>query len=448
MRRLLHAIAATALATVGAAQEPAIVRAALAGPERPWVGQRVGMDVKLLVPTRFGGVPSFDLPTVDDALLMRIGGGNSRALLGSERIGGETYVSALYRFAAFFQEPGSFTIPPFEVRFQSVDSFGAEPTPHALMTEALTVEVVAPPGTERLAYVVSTTQLDVSDEWDRELEGLRVGDAVTRTITMSAPDVPGLLLPAIPVENVTGLEPYPKDPVVDTRTQRGEFAGQRVDRVTYVCAEEGIAEVPALRIRWWNVETETLESIVLDGAKFAVSPAPQREEAPAEGEAEEAKSAGAADAPSPWTVLGVAALLAAAIALWPRIKRWARARRREWDASERGRFTVLVTALARNDARRSLRALYAWIDVALAGSSENGVATIETLAGIVGDPELDRELDALQEAAIAGSSRSGAKLAALLRRARHDHERAFQLVRPPALPPLNPRVGPADSRAR
>lgn len=430
--RSVGILAALAFAMPGmaGAQTPVLVRSELDAPDHAWVGQRIRLDVLLLVPSQFTGVPAFDLPGVKDALLLRVGGGDARPTFGSERVDGVTYVSARYQFAAFFQRSGDFTIPPFEVRFASVEGFGKEPEWHTEATQEHGVSIESPAGTERLRVLLSTTKLDVEDGWDRSTDGARVGDAFTRTISMRAQDVPGLLLPVLPLERVEGLEAYPSDPSVDTATGRGAFVGTRVEHVTYICATEGTAVVPTLTLRWWNVATETLESVELDGVTFdiaagAVVP-----------ETEDPVAPGSTRGWSRWwtAILAVTGVVIVLIVTQrARLAAWRDARRSRWRASERGRFAALRAELSGDDARSSLTALYRWLDVR-GGRGE--AATIEGLCRSVGDPELDRELEALVGAASGSTdSWSGVRLRTRLQGARSEEREAKR--EPCALPPLN-----------
>ncbi len=430
--RLLGSVIALAFAIPGAAsaQTSAVVRSELDAPDHAWVGQRIRLDVLLLVPSQFTGVPAFDLPDVKDALLLRVGGGDARPTLGSERVDGVTYVSARYEFAAFFQRSGDFTIPPFEVRFGSIEGFGKEPEWHTEATQEHRVSIESPAGTERLAVLVSTTRLEVEDDWDRSTDGARVGDAFTRTISMRAQDVPGLLLPVLPLERVEGLDAYPSDPSVDTATGRGVFAGTRVERVTYICAKEGAAVVPPLTLRWWNVATETLESVDLDGVTFDIAAGAVVPETDDAGALESTRSW------SPWwtavlAVLGVVIVLI--VMQWARLSAWLDARRRRWRASERGRFAVLRAELSGDDARASLTALYRWLDIR---TGRGQAATIEELSRSAVDPELARELEALVGAATGRTeSWSGERLSTRLQGARSEERESK--AEPCALPPLN-----------
>jgi len=421
---------ALAMPGIAGAQTSVHVRSELNAPDHAWVGQRIRLDVLLLVPSQFTGVPTFDLPDVKDALLLRVGGGDARPTFGSERGDGVTYVSARYQFAAFFQRSGDFTIPPFEVRFASVEGFGKEPEWHTKATQEHGVSIESPAGTERLAVLVSTTRLDVEDGWGRSTGGARVGDAFTRTISMRAQDVPGLLLPVLPLERVEGLEAYPSDPSVDTTTERGAFVGTRVERVTYICAKEGTAVVPPLTLRWWNVATETLESVELDGVTFdiaagAVVP-----------ETDDPAAPGSSRGWSPWwtAILAVTGVVIVLIVTQrARLSAWLDAGRRQWRASERGRFAALRAELSGDDARSSLTALYRWLDVR---GVRDEAATIEELCRSAGDPELNRELEALVDAATGRTeSWSGELLSTRLRGARSEERGAK--AEPRALPPLN-----------
>ena len=430
--RSVAVLIAVALAAPGVAgaQTSVHVRSELDAPDHAWVGQQIRFDVLLLVPSQFSGVPAFDLPDVKDALLLRVGGGDARPTFGSERVDGVTYVSARYQFAAFFQRSGDFTIPPFEVCFASVEGFGKEPEWHSEMTQEQRVSIESPAGTERLAVLVSTTMFDVEDRWDRGTDGARVGDAFTRTISMRAQDVPGLLLPVLPLERLEGLEAYPSDPSVDTATERGAFVGTRVERVTYICAEEGAAVVPPLTLRWWNVMTETLESVELAGVVFDIAAGAAVPEA-ADSAAPESSRGW-----SPW-LMAILAVIGIAIVLivtqGERLSAWRDAKRRRWHESERGRFAALRAELSRGSAAASLTALYRWLDVR---TGRGQAATIEDLCRSADDPELDRELAALVGAATGGAeSWSGELLWTRLQGARSE-EREAKGERC-ALPPLN-----------
>ena len=194
--------------------------------------------------------------------------------LGTEVVGGATYVIAQHDLALFAMRPGRYDIPSFTVRFASANAPGEQPVEHRLTTPPLRIEARLPPGAEHLPSLISTSAMTVSEPWKPEPKEPRVGDAFTRTVTRSAPDVPAMAFPPLPVTDLDRLAVYPKPPVMQDHSERGTFTGTRVDSITYVCERPGTVTVPALEFPWWNVRTQTLEKIMLPAVSLDVGHAP------------------------------------------------------------------------------------------------------------------------------------------------------------------------------
>ncbi len=339
---------------------------------------------------------------------------------GTELIDGATYVIAQHDLALFAMRPGTYDVPPFTVRFASADAPGEPPVEHRLTTPPLRIEARLPPGAAHVPSLISTSTLTVSEQWKPEPKEARVGDAFTRTVTRSAPDVPAMAFPPLPVTDLDGLAAYPRPPVVQDHSGRGTFTGTRIDSVTYVCERPGTVTVPALEFPWWNVRTQTLQTLTLPAVTLDVGHAPLSQST--------RNRLGAA--------VGAVVLLAAlALWWWRDALRAARRRRREqYEASEAGSFAHLERACLDGDAPAAYRALFAWLERV---HPRDRPATIEQdlLAGRT-DAELRACVEELEAAVVAGQQRwDGAALAAALRRTRS--RRADEPLAA-ALPALNP----------
>jgi hypothetical protein len=242
------------------AVEPVLMRNSLVKPGPVWVWQRVAIEVELLTTTFFAGAPVFQLPTIPQALLMQI---EDHPVLGTEQDDDTTYNVQQHELALFMLRPGGYTVPPFTVRFASAPRYGEPPVEHQLTTQAIQVEARMPPGAEHLPSVISTRELRVTQTWQPQPKQAQLGDAFTRTITLTAPDVPGMVFPPLPLAKVDGLAVYPKPPVVQDQVERGAFIGQRTQTVTYVCERPGPVTLPALIIPWWDVEHQQLRQVTL-----------------------------------------------------------------------------------------------------------------------------------------------------------------------------------------
>ena len=259
-----------------AAQEP-LVRSSLAKQDEMWVGQRITIVVELLVPGYFSGAPSFDLPGLKGMLLIPPSGS---PVVGSEQIDGVTYTVQRYGLAVFSRLAGEQTVPAFPVRFfykrQPLDK---DAIPAKGNTEPLKFTAKLPPGAENLGSIISARDLQVVESWKPEPGKAKAGDAFTRTITYTAPDVPAMAFPPFPVGKIDGLGIYPKDPLVLDKSERGVLSGKRIDSVTYVCERAGDFTLPAVKLTWFDLGSHELRTIDFPAHTFSVEANPALESA-------------------------------------------------------------------------------------------------------------------------------------------------------------------------
>jgi hypothetical protein len=291
-----------------------------------------------------------------------------------------------------------------------------------------------PPGADQLGAIVCANDFNVEESWKPQPgKTAHVGDSFTRTITMTAGDVPAMVFPAIPTPPVDGLKTYPGQPTVNDHSERGEFTGQRIDSVTCVCAAPGEVALPALVIPWWNLKASKLEQAQLPEKRFQILEAANAPPAPATIVAQKRRH---------WPVI-LGMLLAAVAMLSLAFSKTIRSRWREWETdrtnSEPGRFHALLQACHRNDPLSALNALYRWLD---ANPASNQVRNAADLAA--SNPHLASAITELETAAInGGASWTGDSLAAQLKSARDPQLRKSISRDRSILPALNPHDSPA-----
>ena len=89
-----------------------------------------------------------------------------------------------------------------------------------------------------------------------------------------------MAFPPFPAGPVDGLGVYPKPPLVLDKSDRRELHGERRDAVTYVCQRAGQFTIPAARLTWFDLETQTLQTIDFPARPFEVAPNPAMISAP------------------------------------------------------------------------------------------------------------------------------------------------------------------------
>jgi hypothetical protein len=300
-----------------AAQE-ALARVEITEKGDIWVGQRIPVVLELLVPGYFSGTPSFDLPSVPDILLMPP---SDRPVLGSEQIESTSYTTQRHELLIFARRAGDYEIPPLTIRLKYKRSpLDKEVVSQTVRSGPLHFTAKAPPGAEKLAGILSTSELQAIEKWQPQPGHTKAGDAFVRTITFSADDIPAMAFPPFPTPEIDGLGIYPKDPEVLDHEERGTLRGERRDTITYVCKRPGRFVIPAVQVTWWKLDTKELRTITFPARVLDVAPNPAVPLDRQDGES----------SPSPvWfmkaaSVLGLV-LLGLVVLFWKKRAFWARA---------------------------------------------------------------------------------------------------------------------------
>lgn len=321
-----------------------------------WQGQRVSISITVKTPDTFASAVAFDLPQVSGAILIPPQGS---PVLGTETIGDDTFTTQTHDLTVFPQQSGTITIPAFTIRFDSSAGFDKPVHSRTLTTTPLSITVKRPPGTESLAMVLTTTKLEVSETWKPQPseKPVAVGKAFTRTIQVTADNLPGLLLTTFHTKPPEGLRFYPGEPQVDDQSERGDLVGHRTETLTIICEQPGKFELPAMKISWWNPEEQQLHDITLPAQSFAVTSLPHDP-------VEEANSPPPHISVMPWLVaLAVSGIVACGV-YWSRgtiLQHWL-AYQRNRANTEHHFFQILVRACHSGDPHATYRALRVWMD--------------------------------------------------------------------------------------
>ena len=322
------------------------------------------------------------------------------------------------------QLPGVYEIPPISVTFTLG---GREPREMTLTTQPISFEATIPEEARGLSYFIGTTRLTARQDVEPRSEALLVGEAISRTISVSVREALSIVIPPLAPDSIAGLTLY-MDPatVTDTGGERGETReGSRVERLTYVAQDPGTYALPPIEIAWWNLERNRLERTTLPAIEFTVEPAPMAEPV-FEAEMDQDSAAVALterpESPIDWeTVRTVAAgLVALLLLVWgarrilPRIREWLARRAAEREASEARRFGAALVACKANDPRAAREAMARWVETVQGGGEAGSLADFASARNLLA---LATEIEAL-DAHLYGPGEAGWTGGALARAAR------------------------------
>jgi hypothetical protein len=290
MKRLLTLL--VLFASLHALAQSPVIRAHLEPPSNIMVGQPVRLVVSVFVPNYFTGSPEFPEFEIDNAIIVLP---QDRPVNSNTQIGNATYFGITQTYVIYPQQAGDFHIPPAKL---SVPYTIAPPkrTTAEIALPALSFHAGVPDAARDLPYFLPTTRLTLTERWSRPLKGLRTGDTVERTITITASKMQAMLIPPLTFEQPDGIRIYNGEPTVrDQKTDRGDFIyGQRVQTAKYFIVKSGDYTLPPMELKWWNLlkhqmTTSSLKAVhfsAIDNPEFAIelppvdqpsfTPAPQR----------------------------------------------------------------------------------------------------------------------------------------------------------------------------
>lgn len=382
--------------------------------EPHYAGEKIVFYVKISGEGTFSGVTQFDLPKIENALLMQE---DQHPVIDSRTEGEKEIYSQLYTFLLFCQRADTYAIPDFTVRFSLKPTYNATAKPYTEIVKGFSFTTVLPEGANANEQIVSCTDFTLSETWSPKPVHEKTGNAFRRTIKMVAYDLPGMLLPKVEVPQIDGIAVYPKPPLVNDSNERGDLIGTQQLVFDFVCERAGKYEIPAIQVRWWNNAKKEWETASLDAVSFDVTG-----EAVASGTKEHENGGKAVKGSSffNWTLGlgGIVASFAICIFLF---------RRKESD--EKKAFKELVSFSRAGNVRKAYNAYFTWLKYF-------DVKMDSAVIKVIGDDVWNNFQESLSNQTVAWESKLFLKKIYMLRKKLHILKREVSAKE--VLPPLNP----------
>jgi hypothetical protein len=230
-------------------------------------GQRVGLTLEIATDTWFTGGTRIDIPEVPGLVILQTEQFASNA---SEIRSGQTWVIQRWTLDVYPQRAGDFTVESISLQVQ-VNAGEAGEVQGELYSSPLHFSATVPESLSTAEQWVAATAFTVSQSFDRELDGLIVGDAFEQEILFEASDVLAMMLPTYDAEHQTGLAAYPSPPLLDNKTNRGQSRATRSVRISYVVERPGKYVLGARDYFWWNTTSGELELLSLPETRISVA---------------------------------------------------------------------------------------------------------------------------------------------------------------------------------
>jgi hypothetical protein len=232
----------------------------------------------------------FEGPNIDKALVEQLG----EDVRYSTRVNGTEYQVIERRYAVFPEESGELVIPAVvfdgHLRsgsgrrmavpginsmlddFMSGMPFGGSGKRIRVRSEPVAVQVRPRPSGYTGSTWLPAAKLSLHDSWTDEPPEFRVGEPVTRTLTLEATGLEGSQLPALEFPDIKGMRLYPEPPVRENRADGKWVYGSSRQALAYVPSSSGKLSIPELRVDWWDTGAQQQRTAVLPAWEVNVLP--------------------------------------------------------------------------------------------------------------------------------------------------------------------------------
>jgi hypothetical protein len=197
------------------------------------------------------------------------------------RINNAPYRVHELRYAIFPQQTGELIIPELvftaseAVARRSVFNLPGQGKPIRKMTKQHSISVIPAAAAYTGQLWLPAKSLKLSANWNGDPNNIRVGDSITRTITLQADGLLDSQLPPFEFANISGAKIYPDQGSTETTVTDGGVVASRVDSAAIIPTRSGVIELPEVSYSWWNTETQQQQQAMIPASRLTVLPALQ-----------------------------------------------------------------------------------------------------------------------------------------------------------------------------
>ncbi len=179
---------------------------------------------------------------------------------------GKRYVVIQRQYVIFPQGSGVLKIGPLIFQGQTgrggifnLDPFGPQPKAIVKRSTEINLDVKPIPDSFTGDTWLPASQLTIQEQWSVDPGKLRQGEATTRTLTLKGNELTASQLPSIKSNLPVKLKQYPDQPEFKETNNANGYIGIRHDKMAIIPTEGGDYTLPAIKIPWWNTETDKME---------------------------------------------------------------------------------------------------------------------------------------------------------------------------------------------
>jgi hypothetical protein len=215
-------------------------------------------------------------PELPDAVVSKLG----EDLSYKRQLKGIDYAITERHYAIFPQKSGTLTIPSLVLTAAVVADdqagvggfFGTRTTrTERVSSKPLTLTVFPAPAAFK-GHWLAAEQLELKQQWSADVQQVKVGEPLTRTLTLRATGTTVGQLPSLhTAENQADLKNYPDQPRLEEQKTDNGLIALREEKIAFIPTKTGRYTLPAIEIPWFNVKTQKIERAMVEATTITVA---------------------------------------------------------------------------------------------------------------------------------------------------------------------------------
>jgi hypothetical protein len=205
-------------------------------------------------------------PELDNAVVEKI----AEDTQYNTQIKGMIYRVTERKYAIFPQNSGAMTIAPLVLTAEAIinspqSQFNGFFTQHSTQTKRvlskeINLDIKPAPASLKGQQWLPAEQVTLKETWSNKTLQVKVGEPITRTLTMSAKGATSSQLPDLSTQALNPeLKTYPDQPVINDQQNGEGVMAMREQKIALIPSTAGDFTLPAIEVPWFNTQTQKME---------------------------------------------------------------------------------------------------------------------------------------------------------------------------------------------
>ncbi|MEH6556521.1 MAG: BatD family protein [Oceanicoccus sp.] len=213
-------------------------------------------------------------PEFDDALMEKLGQNSYQ-----RKIQNTPYRVHELQYAIFPQKVGNLIIPELlftaneAVARRSAFSLPGQGRALRKMSKQHEIEVLPAPIDIKNGSWLPAKDIQLTEKWSRLPDDIRVGDSITRSITVTANGLLDSQLPPFSFASVPGAKLYPDQGNTESSVSARGVTSSRSGSVAIIPTVEGILILPEIQFHWWDTTSKQSKTAAIAATELIIKPA-------------------------------------------------------------------------------------------------------------------------------------------------------------------------------